>query len=138
MPRRPQLATRRLNASRRATGPTTQVRHIVATRANYRCEGCGLRLHDGNTWTEPHSFHHRRPRGAGGSRDTATNTPPNLLLLCGTGTTGCHGDIERRREAAYTAGMLVHQGTDPEQQPVRIWWRRLVHLTADGQYQETP
>jgi hypothetical protein len=35
------------------------------------------------------------------------NLPANLVLLCGSGTTGCHGWVEAHRAAATRAGFLV-------------------------------
>lgn len=141
MPRRKRaLNTRKVATSsrRRGTGPSTRTKQLVADRAGYCCEICGLSLHDGTYWAEPHSFHHRRPRGMGGTRDQASNTPANLLLLCGTGTTGCHGRIERDRSTAYVFGWLVTQGTDPVLTPVWVWRRgeRPVRLTVTGEYEE--
>ena len=138
--RKKALATKRVKVSsrRRDTGPTRGVRRVVADRAGYCCELCGLALHDGRTWTEIHSFHHRRPRGMGGSRDATSNTPANLLLLCGTGTSGCHGRIERDRPMAFAYGWLVVQRTDPSLTPVWVWAKpsRPVLLTVDGTYLE--
>lgn len=141
MPRRKKaLAARRvaISSGRRNTGPTRGTRRVVAERAGYCCEICGLLLHNGAEWVEPHSFHHRRPRGAGGSRDAATNTPANLLLVCGTATSGCHLRIERDRRLAFTYGWLVMQRVDPAIVPVWVWNRpeRAVLLTVDGTYLE--
>lgn len=141
MPRRKRgLQARKVATSsgRRGTGPSTRTKQLVADRAGDCCEICGLALHDGRTWTEPHSFHHRRPRGAGGSRDAATNTPANLMLLCGSGITGCHGRVERDRSSAYVYGWLVHQGVNPAEVSVWVWRRgeQPVQLTIEGHYEE--
>jgi hypothetical protein len=98
----------------------------VLNRAGRRCESCGSAAqHLG--W----SVHHRRPRGAGGSRRSDTNQPQNLLLLDGSGTTGCHGFFESNRQVAYDQGILVRQGQDPADVPVlrRGEW---VLLAPDG------
>jgi hypothetical protein len=126
------------------TGPSTVQRRAVAERAGYRCELCTqvLGWPDGTTiaWTTPHSFHHRRPRGMGGTCRIESNEPPNLLLVCGTGTTGCHARIEANRDLAYDLGWLVHQQQDPALVPVNIATEptrttpRL--LTPDGRYEE--
>jgi hypothetical protein len=50
------------------------------------CVMCGVVV-DGR----PSNVHHRRNRGAGGSR--TANVIANLILLCGSPTTGCHGDV---------------------------------------------
>lgn len=67
-------------------------------------------------------MHHRLPRGMGGSRSTAgrarTERASNLVIVCGTGTTGCHGWIESHRQDAYDTGWLVHRTDDPEQVPL--------------------
>lgn len=42
--------------------------------------------------------HHVLPRGRGGD-----DVAENLVALCGSGTTGCHGDIENRDPAASRA-----------------------------------
>ncbi|TAJ21794.1 MAG: HNH endonuclease [Dehalococcoidia bacterium] len=142
MPRRKrELRAKTLTAAggRRGTGPSTRTKQQVADRAGYCCEVCGLALHNGARWVEPHSFHHRRPRGAGGTSDPAANTAANLLLLCGSGVTGCHGRVERERTTAYAYGWLVHQGIDPGGVPVWVWWfaDRPVLLTRDGHFEAT-
>lgn len=97
----------------RDTGPSREVRHVVRARAAMCCERCNVPLAaaDGQV-------HHRRPRGAGGSSRTDTNLPSNLVLLCGTPTTGCHGFCESERDAAREQGWLVRQGGDPASVPV--------------------
>ena len=54
----------------------------------------------------------------GGSKDPVTNSPANLLLLCSSGTTGCHGWVESHRELAYATGLLVHSWQDPRKVPL--------------------
>lgn len=130
--------TRKTIATRRKdTGPTAGQRRLVAERAGYCCELCGRLLHDGTQWTQFHSFHHRAARQMGGTRRPEINSPCNLLLTCGTGTTGCHGDIESNRTSSYAAGWLVKAGTDPA--TVKVAVHRFlfpVLLTADGGYLE--
>jgi hypothetical protein len=46
----------------------------------------------------------------GGSKAPWINRAPNLLALCGSGTTGCHGLVERHRDLSYRFGWLVHRG----------------------------
>lgn len=134
-------ARRTIDGKRRrpaVTGPTPAQRHQVAERAGFCCELCGIALHNTDVWIRVHSFHHRQPRGAGGTKRLLVNSPANLLLVCGTGTTGCHGRIESERTAAYAAGWLVPMGMDPAAVPVTIW-RSLtpsVLLTDDGRYVE--
>lgn len=144
VPRRDREARARVTKTirrQRPTGPTPVQRRAVACRANWCCELCGTQLGDPGhpaRWYEPHSFHHRRPRGMGGTTRVETNEPPNLLLLCGTGTTGCHGRVEADRAAAIAAGWLVAQTQDPSTVPVDITaGAGLVHLTPDGRYERT-
>lgn len=95
-----------------------ETRNLVINRAKFICERCGGEL---NTM----SVHHRRPRKMGGSRLPDTNQPQNLLVLCGTGITGCHGWIESNRHAAVTDGYLLYQNDDPCQHPYLGhdgWW----------------
>lgn len=74
----------------------------------------------------------------GGTKDPAANYTSNLLLLCGTGSTGCHGHIESHRTEAYDHGWLVRHGHRPSQVPVRLWSGRDVYLDDDGQWSHTP
>lgn len=46
------------------------------------------------------------------------NKPSNLLLLCGSGTTGCHGWVESYRNDAREFGFLVRRGVDPQTVPI--------------------
>jgi hypothetical protein len=68
----------------------------------------------------------------GGSRRADTNSPANLLMLCGSGTTGCHGWVEGHRAEARTAGLIVSQWDDPEAVPYRDGGGRIWILHADG------
>ena len=53
------------------------------------------------------SAHHRKPRGSGGTSNPAIASITNLLVLCGSGTTGCHGWVESHRAKAEEIGYLV-------------------------------
>lgn len=93
--------------------PQETVRQVRG-RAQGRCEVCGTS--DALRW----SFHHRIPRGMGGSRDPRLNLPSNIILLCGSGTEGCHGWVESNRTEAYTDGLLVYRIDDPAEVPVLL------------------
>jgi hypothetical protein len=54
----------------------------------------------------------------GGSRDERLNQPANLLVLCGSGVTLCHGDVESHREVSHVEGFLLHRIQDPTEVPV--------------------
>lgn len=133
-------------------GPNQAERLVVAERSTrvrmvdmgmvftWCCEVCGRVLAvpngDGMAWVYDHSWHHRRPRGKGGDRDPALNTPPRLLLVCGhDNSTGCHGLIESQRVLAKDNGWLVARPTDPASVPVELHDGRRF-LTPDGAYQE--
>lgn len=120
---------------RRNTGPTATTRDVVWARAAGCCELCGGPL----SGPQGFSVHHRLPRRMGGSRRPELNTPANLVVLCGSGTTGCHGTIESKREQAYDEGLLLHEGADPASVPVLLLpsthaFAELVYLTVDGTY----
>lgn len=110
------------------TGPDQATRVALWERANGRCEVCGLPIAM-DRWPG-YSRHHRLPRGRGGH-----NRLSNLLLLCGTGTTGCHGLIESQRALAYGNGWLVHTGDEPTEIPVELAKHlEAMYLTDDGDY----
>jgi hypothetical protein len=120
------------------TGPDFETRELVRARFWNRCARCG--------WYGGGNIHHRRPRGLGGSHisrdddpENYTNCPSNLLWLCGSGTTGCHGWVESHRAAARDAGWLVGHGiTPPAAVPVTLWDGQRVLLDAEGGWRLAP
>lgn len=100
----------------------------VHARAGYGCEICGTT--NAARW----SLHHRRPRGMGGSKRADTNMPSNILLLCGSGTEGCHGYVESHRAESLNLGRLLLQGQSPAVVPVDLVYG-LVVLDDDGGWQ---
>lgn len=103
-----------------ATGFPPNVRKLIQSRALCECERC--------TANNPVDIHHRRPRGAGGSKDPLTNTAANGVLLCRC----CHMDIESYRETALSNGWIVRQGRDPREVPVLYRGNRFAYLRIDG------
>src|SRR4051812_16844247 len=104
----PQLSMRKPLAQVPMSQPPQRVKRLVQTRATdddgqLRCERCG-RLLDG--W-DGVSYHHRRVKGMGGDSRPDTNEAANILLLCGSGTTGCHGWAHRATAEARAQGWLV-------------------------------
>lgn len=87
--------------------------HLLAVRSGGACERCGRNLVGTRL---PYSRHHRQRRRDGGDRLS------NLLLLCGTGTTGCHGWITEHPDPAQAAGWIVPAlgDEDPAAVPVRL------------------
>lgn len=106
--------------------PAAVVRVAFFDRERERCFRCrrSLRFEDrGIGW----SAHHRMPRQMGGSSDPEIACITNCLILCGSGTTGCHGWVEKYRAIAEDYGYIVRRGINPPA-GIRIkrfngtWW----------------
>jgi hypothetical protein len=98
-----------------------RARALVWERASARCERCGR--------APATNWHHRRKRSAGGLW-----TPENGMALCGTGTTGCHGEVTVNPRISYQQGWSVRSTQDPALAPVWIAGQGFVYLTAAGTY----
>lgn len=107
------------------SGPSARVRDRVWAREESCCRRCGRRLTRGVSVC---SIHHRQPRQMGGTSRPEVNSLDALALICGSGTTGCHGYIESHREEAYDRGWLVHSWDDP----ASIAWGRPSAATVAG------
>ncbi|TDO18171.1 HNH endonuclease [Mycobacterium sp. BK086] len=103
-----------------------RVRADLRERAQECCEICGA----------PHATnaHHRRNQSQGG-----LDVLSNLMLACGSGTTGCHGKITANPDWAAEMGYTV-KGKVIEPADVEVWRfditqgvRVLVKLTDDGE-----
>lgn len=109
------------------------VRRVFFERDGERCFMCRrpLRWEDrGIGW----SAHHRKPRGSGGVFGAAAAliaSAANCLILCGSGTTGCHGWVEHFRAKAIEMGLLISRlakGEEFDPDRVRVqrrdgsWW----------------
>ncbi|MGO4143830.1 HNH endonuclease [Paenarthrobacter sp. YAF11_1] len=110
-------------------GPTTAVRRQVIQRDLSKCQYCGRHVRTEDGW---YSLQHRRARGMGGTRSAAANQPANLLLVCGTATTECHGLIESQPVQATARGFRISSAADPEKLPYTDWTGREWSLTNDG------
>lgn len=109
---------------------SAEVRALCLERAGHRCEYCYCSVHG----SLGYSAQHRAARRMGGSRLQWLGGPSNVLILCGSGTTGCHGWIEHHPADAYALGLALRTGWDPEQTPFRDIhdaWRLLL---PDGTY----
>ena len=99
-----------------------EAREAVQKRSHGMCERCG---------GFGSNIHHRRPRGMGGT--STPEDPTNLVMLCGSGTTGCHGWVESYRAKAWEQGWLVPRRDPREPTDVPVWalgeW---CLLTAEG------
>lgn len=104
--------------------PTRETRSICAERDGYACARCGRSLTG-----EQASLHHRRLRS---HPFAGLHDPSNLIWLCGTGTTGCHGWVHAHPALAYEHGYMVHAWNDPRKVPVdHAKWGRC-YLWGDG------
>lgn len=104
---------------------------LMWQRAFSACESCGRgldRSQRGRQW----SAHHRKPRGMGGSGDARLGEPSNGLILCGTGTTGCHGKFESKRARAIELGVIIDGDHNPADVPVWLYQFGMVLLRDDG------
>ena len=109
------------------TAVPTGTRALALQRDGHRCARCGQ-----SVLNAPGSLHHRKPRGMGGSGDPRVSDPRNLVLLCGTGTTGCHGWVESHRELSYASGWLL-RSLDDLNEPLIPLWGDAFALTVDGE-----
>jgi hypothetical protein len=87
-----------------------RMRARLRERAHGCCEICG---EPGAT-----NAHHRLNRSQGG-----LDTLSNLLLCCGSGTTGCHGAITVSPRTATERGHTVRGSVNPADVPVERWDR---------------
>ena len=71
-------------------------------------------------------MHHRILRSQGGRND-----PENLVALCGSGTTGCHGWAHHERAAARPGGWTLRPTDDPAVIPLDSWDRGLILFDHD-------
>ena len=100
---------------------TTKAR--VMARSGGFCE-----VRAGGCWDEGAQYHHRRPRGMGGSKDPRTGGAANALLVC----LPCHQHLETtQRGEARDRGWIVRQSADPRQVPV-FRYGRWVLLDDEG------
>jgi hypothetical protein len=109
---------------------TSKTRVSLHERAHDCCEMCGVH---GAT-----NAHHRRNQSQGGH-----DLLSNLMLLCGSGTTGCHGFIGREPKVSEWMGWTIRDDTAPMHVEVfrfdvTLGRREFVKLADDGgiEYQE--
>ncbi len=91
------------------TGFPPAIRQLIIDRQHHACARCCRWLLDGYT-----QIHHRRARGAGGTRCPESNLPANGLALC----LQCHRHIEAERREAYKLGHLIRTYQRPCDVPV--------------------
>lgn len=104
---------------------SAKVRKDVDARDGGICRRCGAA--GGQI-----SRHHRKPRGMGGANRADAGRLSNIVTVCGSGTTGCHGWIESNRNEARLDGWLVPTWQDPADVPVVNLGREALWLRDDG------
>ena len=72
-----------------------------------------VELDDGRRIAEAVNVHHRKDRQHGGTNDLW-----NLLHLCGSATTGCHGYVTQNPMVSDANGWTVPSWDDPSKVPV--------------------
>lgn len=97
---------------------------VVARRQGWHCLRCGRNTH--GDWWPGHSTHHRK------SRRFHDDSPENLVRLCGSGTTGCHGWVHEHPAEAERLGYILPSWRDPLNAPVRDWNGDWWWLLTDG------
>lgn len=103
---------------------SAELQHYVIARDQGNCFRCGKALwgHDGYTLVslaDEYSIHHRKPGGVDGKPGQGAS----LILLCGTGTTGCQGWVESNREDATDAGFFIKSVDNAELLPAYSEYR---------------
>jgi hypothetical protein len=117
------MEPRQLARAPKHTGPTLKVRLMVLNRDRFLCARCGRPAGPGGVG--PYSIQHRVARGSGGTSDPDANSMSRLLLLCGSATTGCHGEVEKRGDEDNAKGYWLWSWQDPEAEGV-------MYASADG------
>lgn len=98
-------------------------------RQGWHCLRCGTNIHDPSRWPG-RSGHHRQLRRA--ADPDVRHSPANIVELCGSGTTGCHGWVHQHVAEAERLGLIVPFGADPRDVPVFDWEGRWMLLNMDG------
>ena len=120
----------------RQTIPTA-VADLVLERDGGRCVRCGRHVADGERGRD-WSVHHRRLKGLGGDKRANANLAGNLILLCGSAVSGCHGYVHLdNRKDAEAHGWIVSRHTDTPADVALLWAdhggeRRWVHIDDAG------
>ena len=95
----------------------------------WHCMRCGRNLHDPTVWPG-RSGHHRQLRRR--ANPTMRDLPSNIVELCGSGTTGCHGWTHADPAEAERFGYIIPSWRDPLNAPIRDWNGDWWWLLDDG------
>lgn len=114
------------------SGPDEATVRLVWDRDQGCCVRCGTTLRPasrGFGW----SVHHRVLRSHG-----VNNSPTNLILMCGSGSSDCHGLVHSRPRTYRDEGGWILRSTDqPAGMPVLYAGRGWVLLDESGGWQPT-
>ena len=110
-----------MSSKRRIDWDPHLVMQLLLTRSDGWCEGRTVaclarytRLRESRVLSRNEvSIQHRLARKKGGTLRPEVHELPSLLVLCGTGTTGCHGWVEGRRPGMEQRGLWVREGVTP-------------------------
>lgn len=111
-------------------GPTAEVVDGALEREHFSCALCGMGIGPegrGVGW----SVHHRLRRSQG-----PDHTIQNVIILCGSGTTQCHGWVHANPTDARAGGWMLSGRQEPLAVPVLIAGQRWVYLTSTGLYHD--
>ena len=89
--------------------PSRATTDLVDERDDRSCVRCGVSLE-----VAYGSRHHRQLRRHG------DHSPANLVLLCGSGTTGDHGWVHSHPQAARDVGMIVPSWVAADRAPLYV------------------
>ena len=100
------------------------VRSDVLERDDFTCQRCKV-----SVLGRAYSLHHRK-----GRHGVDAHSRANIVTLCGSGTTGCHGHVHAHPTQAYVTGFMVRRLTDvdPAAIPLIDIAGRAFFLTDDG------
>lgn len=85
----------------------TDAEQAAMDRDGPECQRCGVSLQDTSA-----SKHHRKRR-----READADAVANIVLLCGSGTTGCHGWCHAHPNKARAEGWILWSGENPAGKP---------------------
>jgi hypothetical protein len=100
---------------------------LIDARDRQTCVKCGVII-----WVGA-SRHHRKFKSRRGGDEVS-----NAVLLCGSGTTGCHGWVHANPVSARMLGLALASGEDPRLVPVKHAVHGLVWLDDAGNVSSTP
>lgn len=112
---------------RLTAGPLKTRNKRIDTRDHQRCARCAIIIWSGG------SRHHRKFKSRGGGDEVS-----NGVLMCGSGTTGCHGWAHSNPVSARQAGFAVGASEDPRLVPIKHALHGLVWLDDLGGFSATP